>query len=301
MDKQTIHESVLLQSALNYLNVENEKWYIDATLGGGGHTIEIAKAGGRVIAVDQDIVAIERVKSRLAKEHKEIKARITLVHCNFADIGNQIDKVHKQTELAEAKISGVLFDLGLSSDQLNDPVRGFSFLKKGPLDMRMDQTGKLTAAEIVNTWSEKDLLELFRQAADEPMAGKFAKEIVVRRGKVKFETTEDLANFIASLVKGRAKIHPATRVFQALRIAVNQEFPTLMLGLQAAWKKLKVGGRLVVISFHSGEDRVVKHFFSYQQTMGAKLLTIKPVAPDRKEIFRNPRSRSAKLRAIEKI
>lgn len=295
MDIQTVHQPVLLQSALNFLNVQPDQWYLDATLGGGGHTLAIANLGANVVAFDQDQSAIDRMISRLAQQPNEISNRITLIKDNFSNISVSLEE-----KGISQFFSGILFDLGLSSDQLQTPDRGFSFLHNGPLDMRMDQSSSLTAQDIVNQWSQRDLAQLFQQAADEPKANRIAQLIIESRSTHNFATTRELADLIASQLGKHTKIHPATRVFQALRIAVNQEFPSLMNGLQSAWQVLKPKGHLVVISFHSGEDKLVKHFMTYQQSLGSVSLTPKPTKADRQEVLTNPRSRSAKLRAIEK-
>ncbi len=295
MDIQTVHQPVLLQSALNFLNVQPDQWYVDATLGGGGHTLAIASLGANVIAFDQDQSAIDRLTHRLEQEPSEISNRITLIRSNFSNISSSLEEAN-----IFHSFSGILFDLGLSSDQLQNPERGFSFLHNGPLDMRMDQSSSLTAQDIVNQWSLRDLTQLFQQAADEPKANQIAQLIVNARTTHNFSTTHELANLIANQIGKHSKIHPATRVFQALRIAVNQEFPSLMNGLQSAWQVLNSNGHLVVISFHSGEDKLVKHFMTYQQSLGSVSLTPKPIKADRHEVINNPRARSAKLRAIEK-
>ncbi len=290
----TVHQPVLLQSALKFLNVKPDHWYVDATLGGAGHAQAIANQGGYVIAFDQDADAIARTRE-IFRQNLNSNSRVTLVHSNFARMQEELDNMN-----FVHPISGVLFDLGVSSDQLQTPARGFSFQHSGPLDMRMDQSAAITAAQIVNTWSQRDLAQLFLESADEHKATVIAGAIVTRRQQQPFQTTQDLAELISQVKRTRSKIHPATQVFQALRIAVNQEYPSLMAGLQSAWQVLAPGGHLVVITFHSGEDRIVKHFFNYHRAQGASLLTDKPVKADNEEISTNRRARSAKLRAVRK-
>lgn len=286
------HVSVLLQDVLDYLKPHSGGVYIDATLGGGGHTAAILNAGGKVLAIDQDQDAIDFVRNQLKINHSEL----TIVRGNFADIG-RIAQKHGFDQ-----VDGVLFDLGISSHHVDEATRGFSFLKDGPLDMRMDQQAHVTAADLVNGLTERELVELFTNYGEEPFARRIAKAIVEKRIEQPILRTTELAELIRKVISGHSAIHPATKVFQALRIAVNDELHRVDSALAQAYELLKPGGRLLVISFHSLEDRIVKQTFSmYEQTGIGKLLVKKPIIPSIGEQEENNRSRSAKLRILEKI
>lgn len=298
----TYHVPVLLDETLQYLNVSQGKKYIDCTLGGGGHTEAILKAGGVVLAIDQDQEAIENAKSSLLTT--DYGSNLTLRKGNFS----QITQIAKDTGYEEA--AGILFDLGVSSHQLDTDYRGFSFNKEAKLDMRMDASQGVTAADLVNAGSEEELARLFWKFGEERFAKRIAKAIVTGRqaarqsGRQGIETTNELAEIITRVrpkTKGD-RMHPATRVFQALRVAVNSELDNLTLALEEAGKLLGINGRLVVISFHSLEDKIVKNYLKTQAEQGKmNVLTDKPVTANEQEITDNPRARSGKLRAAESI
>lgn len=285
------HVSVLLAETVEFLNVRPGGVYLDATLGGGGHTRKILETAAdcSVIALDRDPQAIEIAKENL----KEYENRVSFFNLNF----RQMDEA-----LAGRKINGALFDLGVSSFQLDDEKRGFSFRAAAPLDMRMGKDAKYDAGELVNELPQEDLENLIRSFGEENFAGRIARVIVEARKQKRIETTIELAETISKAVPSfyrHGKIHPATRTFQALRIAVNDELGALKEGLNKAAEALVLGGRMSVISFHSMEDRIVKEFFRGE----AKLqpVTKKPVIPGDSETAENRRSRSAKLRAAEKV
>jgi 16S rRNA (cytosine1402-N4)-methyltransferase len=287
---------------------------IDATVGGGGHTeriLEAAKPDGRVLGLDADPAAIERVARRLAGYGD----RLVLRQANFRQLA----------EVAPAAgfdaVDGALFDLGLSSFQLADRERGFGFRTGGPLDMRFDTTRGVPASELLATLDADELAALFRRYGEEPSAWKIAKAIVATRSTGPVETAEDLAQLVETVAPGnprqRRRIHPATRVFQALRIAVNEELDALAEGLAAAVDLLRPGGRLVVLSYHSLEDRIVKRFFNAERrgctcppeapvcvcgrSPRLRLVTRPSMTPTAEEVEANPRARSARLRAAERL
>jgi len=297
MNDEYTHNSVLLKEAVEYLAVDGEGKYLDATLGLGGHAeaiLQILAQGhkGIMIGTDVDPEAIERASSRLA----DYAARHRLIRANFRNLGQVLD------ELGIDDLSGALFDLGVSSLQLDKASRGFSIMREGPLDMRLDPGASLTAAQIVNEWPAEQLSMLFREYADERRAGKIAKMIVAARETQPFVTTAQLAALIESKIHRTGRTHPATRVFQALRIAVNQELENLTRGLEAVIPRIQSGGRLVVISFHSIEDRIVKNVFrSFVADGSCKNILSTPLSPSDAELNSNARARSAKLRVVEKI
>ncbi len=289
---EQFHVPVLLKETLEFLNVRPGEKYIDATLGGGGHTWAIIHAGGKVLGIDQDKEALEYVKSN--PEFPVPNSRLVITYGNFA---------HLKEIAAEAnfsQVAGILLDLGLSGYQVESAGRGFSFRQDAPLDMRMDQTVETaTAADLLNGLGREELAKLFRVYGEEPFAQALARAIVRQRKTGKITTTAQLAEIVSRVVgKRQGKIHPATLVFQALRIAVNDEINCLKAVLPQAQELLKKDGRLVVISFHSLEDRIVKDYFRGQAVL--KVLTEKPLAATPEEIRINPRARSAKLRAAEK-
>ena len=286
------HVSVLLQEAVDALAVKPGGHYIDATAGGGGHTQEIVKRGGIVLALDQDPDAIEVLKE-VFKDNGNVK----VAQGNFGELGaiasaNEFDKV-----------DGVLFDLGLSSYQIDSSGRGFSFRKEEILDMRMNKSGTLTAKEIVNTWSGSELYDLFTRIGEEHFAQKIVDKILEAREGKEIETGLELSKIVEKAVPVRGgPIHPATRIFQALRIAVNDELSQLKRGIEEAFNLLNSNGRLSIISFHSLEDRIVKlAFVGFERKHLATVLTKKPITPGIAEVETNRRSRSAKLRILEKI
>lgn len=281
-----LHTSVLSQEIITGLNIIPEGHYLDATLGAGGHTELILSTfpDVSVTAIDRDAMAIKSASERL----QNYGNRLQFWHGNFANYNP-----HKTL------FDGIIADLGVSSPQLDYAERGFSFRSEGDLDMRMDQNQPLTAAKIVNHWQEKQLADIFYLYGEERLSRRIARMIVQKRP---FQTTTQLANAIASCVPAKyryGKIHPATRVFQALRIVVNEELESLEKFLQKAPLWLKTNGRIAVISFHSLEDRIVKHQFRDNALL--KVLTKKPITPQLEEKRGNPRSRSAKLRIACKL
>jgi len=267
--------------------------YVDATLGGGGHAEAILRASrlhGRVVGLDRDAEAIRRASKRLA----DFEDRLELVQGSFADLGAHLD------ELGLADVDGIIADLGLSSDQLGDPERGFAFATDGPLDMRFDTTEGPTAADLVNELPEDQLADLLWEYGDERRSRAIARRIVDRRP---IRTTRELRRAVVSVLGPRRRgIDPATRTFQALRIAINQELAALSLFLEQAPDRLRLGGRVIVISYHSLEDRAVKHSFRARaRDPRYHVLTKKPVVADAASVADNPRARSAKLRALERV
>ena len=299
----TEHLSVLYKEALEALNIVPHGRYIDGTLGAGGHTRGILSQGGLVLAFDWDPEAIQYAQKALA----EFGEQVTFANASFAEMAD-VAPQHGFTA-----VDGVLLDLGLSSRQLDNPERGFAFRFDAPLDMRFDTRRTQTAADLVNTLPESALADIFWRYGDEKQSRRIARAIVAQRP---LQTTTQLADLVAREVRGRQKIHPATRVFQALRIAVNGELDALEKGLDAAISLLKPGGRLAVISFHSLEDRLVKNVMrdlSQEEIWPDNApepdptwrpvltrVTRKPIVPTAVEIAANPRSRSAKLRVAEK-
>lgn len=287
-----IHTPVLLQEVVESLKVKKNHWYVDATAGGGGHSDEILRLGGRVIAVDQDRDAIEHLR----KKYSENK-HFYIVCGNFGNLKTIVQSITND------EISGVLFDLGFSSNQVEQSGRGFSFLRDEPLDMRMDLSVQQSAHDIVNRFSQEELTEIFMKYGEEEHYKKIAQEIVKERKRKKIDTSKELADIVSSVVKNRGRgIHPATRIFQALRMVVNQELENLQLGLNDAFDLLESKGRLSVMSFHSLEDRVVKQKFNEfaNKKMGT-VVNKKPIIASVYEIKKNKRSRSAKLRTFEKV
>lgn len=288
------HIPVLLKEVLYFLDARSGRRFIDATVGGGGHTKAILKLGGEVLGIDTSPVALRLVGEELKEEEG-----VSLVRGNFADIG----RIAKQEGFG--KIDGILFDLGVASFQLDNPSLGFSFRTEGPLDMRIDPSLGVCASDLVNALPERELYELFSQVGQEKYALEIARAIVSARSLKPFEKTGELARLIEEIYGGEkniSRIHPATRVFMALRIAVNLEFENLKAALPQAVELLRSGGRLAVVSFHSGEDRIAKHFLKEEEKKGMiKILTKKPVIPSETEVQENPRARSAKMRVAEKI
>ena len=291
------HKSVLVEEVLTYLNPQPHKIYIDATFGSGGHTRAILEKEPtcRVIGIDWDRSSLDRYAPLIEEEFGD---RFIPVWGNFALLYKLLKKIDLQ------QVDGILADFGTSQMQIADQP-GFSLYTDAPLDMRMSAAHhKTTAAELLNTASEDKLLRIFSDLGEERFSRKIARAIVKERGRKRFKTTQQLADFIKGLVpyKREAKIHPATRVFQALRIYVNQELDNIRSFLKGALPPLAPQGRLVCISFHSLEDRLVKQFFIDQSLAGKlKILTKKVVVPSSQEVASNPSSRSAKLRAAFKI
>lgn len=305
------HKPVLLQECIEALRIKSEGVYVDGTLGRAGHSREIAKrlTTGRLICIDRDQAAIDAARERLAPWLE----RVTLVHSNFDRVGDILD------ELGIPSADGMLFDLGVSSPQLDDASRGFSYMHDAPLDMRMDISAPLTAYEVVNGWSYEELRRILFEYGEERYAPAIAKKIVQARETAPIETTLELAELIRSAMPAaalREKQHPAKRSFQAIRIAVNGELDALPPMLRAAVDGLNPGGRLAVITFHSLEDRIVKRTLA-ELARGCvcppefpvcvcgkkpqvRLVTRKPVTAGGAELEENPRARSAKLRVAEK-
>lgn len=290
------HIPVMLKEVLEFLQIKKDSWYVDCNLGGGGHTTGILEAGGKVLGIDLDPDAIWEVTKTLKKYIDE--DRLRLAQTNFMNIADAV----RDKKVPE--VSGVLFDLGVSTHQLEEAERGFSFNADAPLDMRMNPTIGVSAKDLVNGLYEKELAELFLKLGEENWSKPIAKKIVEYRNKKLIETTNELANIILS-VRRRSpsdRTHPATRIFQALRIAVNDELNSLKEALPKALEVLEPGGRIAVISFHSLEDRIVKNYFRElaEKKLG-RVITDKPIETSEKEATENPRSRSAKLRVIEKL
>ena len=307
------HKSVLLQECIDALNIRPDGIYLDGTLGGAGHSSQIARRlteGGRLIGVDRDRTALAAAKERLAP----YADRVTLVHSNFAEIDAILDS------LGIPAVDGMLFDLGVSSPQLDDASRGFSYMADAPLDMRMDKDDVLTAGEVVNTWPQGELRRILYDYGEERYAPQIAAAICRAREKAPVETTLELVDIIRSAMPAQAlreKQHPAKRSFQAIRIAVNDELGGVSRMMQAAVGRLNPGGRLAVITFQSLEDRIVKSEMQ-QAARGCtcppefpvcvcgkkplvKLVTRKPIVSRPAELEENPRARSAKLRVAEKL
>ena len=280
-----IHKPVLLKEALEFLKVEKGKRFIDATVGEGGHAVAISQRGGIVLGIDQDPEILKQAKSRLGN-------KAVLVQGNF----REIERIARENRFTE--VDGILLDLGISSWHLKESGRGFSFQKDEPLDMRADPNLTVTAADLLNGLTKNELKELFQKYGEEERAPQLAAAVVRARSLKPFRTTADLVG-VAEKVIRRDRIHPATKIFQALRIAVNDEVENLRSVLPRAFEVLGAGGRLVVVSFHSLEDREVKRFFQQMEEQGrGVVLTKKPQTPTTAELAQNPQSRSAKLRAI---
>src|SRR5438552_7445157 len=289
-----VHRSVLVAEVVEFLNVRPDGTYIDATLGGGGHAEAILQrlARGKVLGIDRDPAALGHAQGRL----QAFGDRLMVAQGNFAEI----DSLHAASGLPPA--DGLLADLGMSSLQLEDAARGFSLSREGPLDMRMGPDADLTAERLVNRMQERDLADLIFKFGEERQSRRIARAIVKARP---IRTTTELAQVVTRAIPSRAglhHIHPATRTFMALRLAVNRELENLEMFLSKVLAVLAPGGRLVIISFHSLEDRLVKHAFANWSREGRiSLLTRKPVRPSELEALENPRSRSAKLRAAIKL
>lgn len=291
------HVSVLLQETVEALRVQQGKKYIDATLGGGGHSGAILERGGSVLGLDVDEEAIGYVKSKLKNEKGKVKGEdnLVLVRGNFKDI----DLIARERGFGQ--VDGIVFDLGVSGHQFDIGERGFSFQKEAPLDMRMDQQLKIKASDLINILTKGELYELFTKLGEERFARTIADSIIRARRVKPIQTTTELAEIISKTVPRQKDIHPATRVFQALRIAVNDELNNLREALTKAVTILEPEGRLAVISFHSLEDRIVKNAFKDFEAQGlGTIITKKPVTPTEEEQENNRRSRSAKLRVFEK-
>jgi 16S rRNA (cytosine1402-N4)-methyltransferase len=288
----------MLDEVIGFLDPKPNNIYVDATLGTGGHAEALLTRGARVIGVDLDPYAIEVSKTRLARFGKQI----SYVHGNFKDLDRILD------EFKITSVDGILYDLGTSSLQLQNPRRGFSLYEDGPLDMRMDPDEEITCFHLVNHLPEEEIGRIIRVYGEDWWARRIARRIVKEREKKgSIETTLELAEIVASAIPGRRRVdghHPATRTFQAFRIAVNNELENLKHSLAVAISYLRPGGRVVGISFHSLEDRIIKHSFlewARRDLPLIRILTKKPLRPSEEEVERNPRARSAKLRAALRL
>ena len=298
------HKPVLLNEVRNLLGLEPGAVVVDGTLGSGGHAAELVKAignSGLLIGLDQDPASIERCKEKFSD-----CSNVSLFHSNFVDLDKILDSLNIP------QVDAVLLDIGISSDQLEDATRGFSFDRDGPLDMRMNPHGALQAKDLIADLSQNELESIFRDYGNERYARKIARMIVEERRHMAIQTTNDLVQVIARTIPGAGKYsqgqrppwlkkNPATKVFQALRIAVNDEINTLKRTLPSVWGRIKCGGKLAVITFHSLEDRAVKWTFrQWHADQEGSLLTKKPIVPTEEEVRANNRARSAKLRGIQK-
>jgi 16S rRNA (cytosine1402-N4)-methyltransferase len=307
MEDFIYHRPVLEKEVVELLEPKPGSFIVDGTCGGGGHTEALLESGANVLALDQDPDAVQHVSEQLASFGR----RVTVRQANFRHAARVLD------ELGIRTIGGALLDLGVSSRQLENPERGFSLVRNGPLDMRMDPRTELTAATIVNEYSAEQLTRLFRELGEEPAARRIASLIVKMRNRSPFRETLPLARAIEKLAGRHGRRHPATQVFQALRMEVNDELGALEEGLRVLAERLQPGARIAVIAFHSLEDRIVKNFFrdhsrewldrpewpapQRNPNYDLKLVTPKPVEPSEDEQRANPRSRSAKLRVAKKI
>lgn len=302
------HVPVLLFECIEALDLQNGKIFVDATFGGGGHSKKILESGKdiKLFAFDQDPDSIEQSKI-LQDKYPD---KFVMIKENFANIrtGLALERIKK--------VDGILFDLGVSSHQINDPSRGFSFRGDGYLNMRMDQDSLLTAADVVNTYSFEELTKIFREYGEEKEAARIARNIVLERSKKEIKTTLQLSTIIENCIISHKSIKAKARIFQALRIYINKEMDVLQTALNDSIKILNPGGRIAVISYHSLEDRIVKNLFKYEEKScicppefpkcvcdkisTLKILSKKPIIPTSQEIENNPRSRSAKLRIAQK-
>jgi 16S rRNA (cytosine1402-N4)-methyltransferase len=309
MSKQ--HESVFGREVFENLNLERDSLIVDGTLGDGGHTELLLKntTNVRVLGIDRDMRAIERAEKRLAS----FRSRITLVHGNFSDIKIILKKANLMN------VDGLILDLGVSSPQLDSPNRGFSFMRNGPLDMRMDSSQKITAADLLVELSDQKLVSIIKEYGEERFSKRIVRAIRQAQTKSSIKTTLQLSNIISTAVHAsrQYKIHPATRTFQALRIAVNGELEHIKKALVDSVDILQESARVIVISFHSLEDRIVKNFFKNEEKdcvcppkfpicscgkkQRLKIITRKPIIPTAEEVTRNARASSAKLRVGERV
>lgn len=291
--QEICHIPVLAKEVIDFLDPKPGRSFIDGTVGQGGHAqllLERVIPGGRLLAIDQDMENLVMAKKRLAA----YATQVVFLHDSYANI-KQLAYAHDFSQ-----VDGIFLDLGFSSAHLQNAKRGFSFQMEGPLDMRYNQDQQLTAREILSGWTKQELQELFLVYGEELRAENIAQAIVQRRKISPLQTTTELADLVCSVVPKRGKIHPATRIFQALRIAVNSELEQLKQVLPQTLDLLKPEGRLAIISFHSLEDRIVKRFFKDHQGKELSILTKKVIVPTTEEQKENPRCRSAKLRVAEK-
>ncbi|MBQ7500786.1 MAG: 16S rRNA (cytosine(1402)-N(4))-methyltransferase RsmH [Clostridia bacterium] len=300
------HIPVMPDECINGLDIKPDGLYIDGTVGGAGHSYEIASrlTSGKLIAFDRDEEAIEAAKERLSG----FDDKVELIKSNFSEIPTLLKGMHPD---------GLLLDLGISSHQIDDPERGFSYMQDGPLDMRMDRTASLSAAVVVNTYDRNDLARIIRDYGEERFAGRIASAIAARREKKPFDSTADLGEVVRRAVPKGKESHPEKRTFQAIRIEVNGELDIIAGTINGVFDMMNGGGRIAVITFHSLEDRIVKNTFAELcrgcicppdfpvcvcgRTPRGKLVSKKPILPAEEEMRVNPRSKSAKLRIIEKL
>ena len=301
------HRPVLLEEVTHYLQPSSGKLYLDGTLGGGGHTEQLLNVGAKVIGLDQDPAALSFARARLDQYRDNFGA----IQGNFRNFGEILETIGIKG------LDGILLDLGVSSKQLDDPERGFAFSKEGALDMRMDPESDMNAADLVNTYEEEEIANIIYQYGEEKRSRRIAKAICIARRQASIETTKQLADIVESVKPRRGKVHPATQTFQALRIAVNDELRSLEAALTEVPKWLRPGGRLVIISFHSLEDRIVKTFLRRcsrefvdrpewpeprkNPDHNFKLVIQKGLSPSSEEVKSNPRARSARLRVAERL
>ncbi len=321
------HITVLLDEAVDALNIKEGNVVVDATLGSGGHTLELLKKvgeSGKVVAIDLDQEAIEEFEKKIREidlgNETNLASRLILINDNFKNIQDIINKLYARDGIKFNSVDGILADLGWRIEQVQDKRYGMSFQQDAPLNMRMDgQINGLTAWQVVNEWSEDELAEIFKELGEERMARQIAQEIIRRRQEKELNTTSELANLIVDIkvVNPKSGIHPATKVFQALRIVVNEELGNLNIFLEQSIKLLKSKGRLAVISFHSLEDRLVKNFLRTKargcvcpkeipvcvcdEKSEIKLIKRKGIKPGKLELNNNRRARSARLRVGERI
>ena len=307
-----VHKSVLLRESVDWIVTDPKGIYVDCTLGGAGHSHAIAEKldpEGLLIGIDQDEDAIMAASKRL----EDAACKVKIVHSNFRNLGTILEGLNLQ------EVDGIFFDLGVSSYQLDTPERGFSYMHDGPLDMRMDQEGKLTAADVVNTYKEEDLADLIYKYGEERWSRRIAQFIVEKRKEKPLRTTSDLVSVIKAAIPKKARQdgpHPAKRTFQAIRIEVNDELGAADESIQQAMDLLAVGGRISVITFHSLEDRLTKQLFKEASTVDVpkglpfipedlkpkmELVSRKPILPSQEELENNNRAHSAKLRVAQKI
>ncbi len=301
MSTKALHQPVMISEVISVLDVTANQWYIDATFGRGGHTKQILDSGAKVIALDFDQEAIEYGQKKFSNQIQD--QNLILVRENFARLDQTIEKVKKQYA-SVGPIKGILFDFGTSQDQLKSPDRGFSFDQPdSELDMRMDQRLGVKAKDLLHIMTVEQLTRLFKQYGGERQAKSIAKAIAQYRGENRqnqINTVEQLVEIIKQVKQRQGKLHPATKVFQALRIVVNTELENIKQGLQKCPAVLNQPARIVTIAFHEGEDRIAKHQFKdWEQEGQGKNLTDKPIQADDKEVKANPSARSAKLRVFE--
>lgn len=306
------HRPVLLTEVLDQLDCQEGETYVDCTLGGAGHALEIAKRlgpSGKLIGIDQDEAAIKAAQERLS----QVECEVQLIRDNYKNIRNILDK------LGIEKVAGFLFDLGISSHQVDTAKRGFSYRKEAPLDMRMDQRQSTTAADLLNNLSKSKLTQIIKEYGEEKWASRIAEFVVERRQDKLFKLTTELVDTIKAAIPASARRggpHPAKRTFQALRIAVNNELDIISTTIEKIIPILKLGGRIAIITFHSLEDRIVKHKFkdlargctcppdfpvcACEEEEQVQVITKKPIVASETEVTKNHRARSAKLRVVEK-